>query len=84
MEEPDGGEVGLDSGSGLLLLLEIGHIGINVFGGNVGQTLQAVPLGQEASEALHSLIVALFGPETALPVMAVQLVQLGEKILIMF
>ena len=84
MEKADGGEIGLDGGSGLLLFLEIGHIGINVFGGDVGQALQAVPLGQKAAEPLHGLIVALFGPKAALPVVAMELVQLCEKILIMF
>ena len=84
MEEPDSGEVGFDGGGRFLLLMEIGHIGVNVFGSDVGQTLQAELFSQETAEALHSLIVALPGAKTALPIVAVQLVQLGKKILIMF
>ena len=84
MEEPDSGEVGLDGGGGFLLLLKIGHIGVNVLGGDVGQAFQAELFGQEAAKALHCLIVALPGAKTALPVVAMQLVQLGKEILIMF
>ena len=34
--------------------------------------------------SLHSLVVALPGAKTALPIVAVQLIQLGKKILIVF
>ena len=66
------------------MLLKIGHIGVNMFGRNVGQAFQVELFGQETAKALHCLIVALPGAKTALPVVAMQFVQLGKEILIMF
>lgn len=76
VEKTNGRQVGFDGGGRFAASLEELHIGKDVLWGNVG-----VPSRQEAAEAEHGLVIALLGAEAALPVVADQLVQLGDQIL---
>ena len=79
MEEPDSGQVGLDSAGGFPGHLHVLHIADQMFATDVGQLLQAVVLGQIPAEPFHGLVVSVLGPEASLPIMPGQLVQLVHK-----
>lgn len=83
VEKPDRGQVRLDGGWSLSAFLQVHHIGVDVLGGDVGQALQAVTVCQEAAEPLHGLVVPGAGLVAPLAVVAVEAVQLGEKIFIL-
>ena len=76
VEEPDGRQIGLDGGGGLAALLHPEDITGQMLAADVLQFLQMILVRQERAEPLERLVIAFFGAETALAVVAGQLVQL--------
>ena len=79
MEEADSGEVSLDGAGRLALRLQIEDIAHQMLAADVLQLLQVVVGGEVGAETLDRLVVAIFRAEAALPVVARQLVQLGNE-----
>ena len=79
VEEPDGGQIGLDGGGGLAALLHPEGIAGQVLAADVLQLLKMEFVRQVGTEPLERLVVALLGAETALAVVAGQLVQLAHQ-----
>ena len=79
VEKADGGEVGLDGAGGLALRLQIEDIAHQMLAADVLQLLQVVVGGEVGAETLDRLIVAIFRAKAVLPVVASQLVQLGNE-----
>ena len=79
VEKADGGEVGLDGAGRLTLRLQIEGVAHQMLAADVLQLLQMVVGGEIGTETLDRLIVAIFRAEAALPVVARQLVQLGNE-----
>ena len=61
------------------MLLQIQHIANQVLAADVAQFLKVVFVGQVAAEPLARLVVAILGAETALTIVAGQLVQLAHQ-----
>jgi len=79
VEKSDGGEVGLDGAGRLALLLQIEDVAHQMLAADVLQLLQMVVDSEVGAETLDRLIVAILRAEAALPVVASQLVQLGNE-----
>ena len=79
MEEADGGEISFDGTGRLALLLQIENVAHQMLAADVLQFLQVVVSGKVSAESLDRLIVAILRAEAALPVVASQLVQLGNE-----
>ena len=83
MIKADRGQVSLDGGRGLAAFLQVQDVGDQVLGGDVGQALQAVTVGQKAAKPLHGFVVARPCPVAALAVVPVQAVELGDQVLVL-
>ena len=79
MEKANGGEVGFDGAGGFALRLQIENVAYQMLAADVLQLLQMVVDSEVGAEPLDRLIVAVLRAEAALPVVASQLVQLGNK-----
>ena len=79
MEEADGCQIRLYSGSRFPMLLQIQHIANKVLAADVAQFLKVVLVSQVGTEPLARLVVAILGAETALTIMAGQFAQLTHQ-----
>lgn len=79
VEKLDGGTICLDRGGRLPALLHIEDITSQVLAADVFQFLKVVLICQKCTEPLACLVVALFGAEISLAVVAGQTVQLARQ-----
>lgn len=79
MPEPNRRQLRLDGAGRLTVLLQVANVGNQMLAGDVGQLLQMVNISEEPAEPLHGLVIALPCLIATLPVVPLQLVQLGQE-----
>ena len=79
MPEPNRRQLRLDGAGRLTVLLQVANVGNQMLAGDVGQLLQMVNISEEPAEPLHGLVITLPCLIATLPVVSLQLVQLGQE-----
>ena len=79
MPEPNRCQIRLDGAGRLPTLLQVVDVGCQMLAGDVGQLLKAEGISEKLTKPLHGLVITLPCLVAALPVVSLQLIQLGQE-----